>query len=56
MNFNKIQAKLGWAPNYDLEFGLKATVKWYLNNQSWIESVSGNVAFQDWMNKNYINR
>ena len=56
MNFNKIQTELGWEPKYDLEFGLKATVKWYLNNQSWIESVSGNVAFQDWMNKNYINR
>lgn len=56
MNFNKIRSTLGWEPKYNLEFGLKATVKWYLNNQSWIESVSGNVAFQDWMNKNYLNR
>jgi dTDP-glucose 4,6-dehydratase len=56
MNISKIKAELGWEPKFDLEYGLRSTVKWYLNNQSWIESVSGNVAFQNWMTNNYENR
>lgn len=56
MNIDKIGSQLGWEPKFDLESGLKSTVKWYLDNQNWIEQVTGNVAFQNWLTNNYENR
>ncbi len=29
--------KLGWQPQYTLEFGLKKTIKWYVENQGWVQ-------------------
>lgn len=41
----KITTTLGWAPLYTFEEGIKETVEWYLNNQSWVQSVlSGDYA------------
>lgn len=31
----KIRQELGWAPRFDLEGGLTATVQWYLDNEAW---------------------
>jgi len=31
----KIQSVLGWTPEESFETGLRKTVKWYLNNESW---------------------
>ena len=56
MNIEKIGSQLGWEPKFDLKSGLKSTVKWYLDNQNWIEQVTGNVAFQNWLTNNYENR
>ena len=35
----KLESELGWAPKYTMEEGLRETVRWYLNNQRWIDSV-----------------
>ena len=35
----KIRAELGWAPKYDFETGLARTIRWYLDHQSWRETV-----------------
>jgi len=35
----KIRAELGWQPAHDLESGLAATVRWYLENRAWCRSV-----------------
>jgi len=35
VNWNKINKELGWEPKYDLESGLKQTVDWYTQNQTW---------------------
>lgn len=32
--------QLGWKPAYDFEEGLRKTINWYMENQSWIENVS----------------
>ena len=32
---SKIKRELGWAPTVSLEEGLKRTVAWYLDNESW---------------------
>ena len=56
MDFTKIKHELGWTPKQTLENGLKKTVKWYIENKSWIEDVTGTSAFEDWMIKNYQSR
>jgi dTDP-glucose 4,6-dehydratase len=36
---SKIEQELGWSPSYTFERGIRETVAWYLDNQSWIETV-----------------
>jgi len=36
----KIKSELGWGPTETLESGLDKTVKWYLDNRSWLANVS----------------
>jgi dTDP-glucose 4,6-dehydratase len=36
----KIQEDLGWVPAHRFEQGIRETVKWYLENQDWISSVT----------------
>jgi dTDP-glucose 4,6-dehydratase len=35
VNWDKINKELGWQPQYDLESGLKQTIDWYTQNESW---------------------
>lgn len=36
---SKIRKELGWQPQETFESGILKTVKWYLDNQSWIENI-----------------
>jgi dTDP-glucose 4,6-dehydratase len=36
---SKIQRELGWKPAYDFESGLRATVRWYVDNREWCSAV-----------------
>ena len=35
----KIQRQLGWAPEETFETGLRKTIRWYLDNQTWVDRV-----------------
>jgi dTDP-glucose 4,6-dehydratase len=35
----RIRSELGWRPGHDLETGLSATVRWYLENRDWCAAV-----------------
>lgn len=35
VNWEKIKKELAWSPQYTFEEGIKATVDWYTQNQSW---------------------
>jgi dTDP-glucose 4,6-dehydratase len=35
----KIQKELGWTPAHHFEQGIRETVRWYLENQYWVETV-----------------
>jgi dTDP-glucose 4,6-dehydratase len=37
IDFSKLNAELGWSPKHSFETGLRATVKWYLENRAWWE-------------------
>jgi len=34
---SRIQTELGWQPKHDIDSGLEATVRWYLENRKWCE-------------------
>ena len=36
---SKIKKELGWVPSVTFEQGLEITVNWYLNNQSWMDTI-----------------
>lgn len=37
---NKLKDELGWEPSLQFEEGIELTVKWYLENQDWMENVT----------------
>lgn len=36
----KLQRELGWEPSLQFEEGIEKTVKWYLENQEWLDNVT----------------
>lgn len=51
----KIERELGWKPTETFETGLRKTVAWYLQNQSWVANVQSG-GYRDWVAKNYADR
>jgi len=52
---SKIKKELHWQPQETFETGLRKTVKWYLNNQKWVDSIQTG-EYKNWLNYNYTNR
>lgn len=48
----KLADELGWKPAETFETGIRATVRWYLDNQAWVENVTSG-AYQQWVGKQY---
>lgn len=55
INSNKIKRDLGWEPAETFETGIYKTVKWYLDNQSWIQNIQSG-AYREWIDRNYKER
>lgn len=36
----KLQAELGWEPSLQFEEGIEKTVRWYLDNQAWMDNIT----------------
>jgi dTDP-glucose 4,6-dehydratase len=36
----KIQRELGWTPAHKFEQGIRETIRWYLDNQAWVKTVT----------------
>ncbi len=56
MDITKIRNELGWSPKYDIESGLRETVKWYLDHMNWVEAIMKQENFSDWLEQNYARR
>lgn len=55
INAAKIERELGWKPGENFETGLEKTVRWILENQTWVDNiVSGN--YKNWIETNYASR
>lgn len=51
----KLERELGWKPAETFDTGIRKTVQWYLEHQSWVNNVlSGD--YQSWLEKNYADR
>lgn len=52
---NKLKNELGWEPSLQFEEGIEKTVKWYLDNQEWMDNVTSG-GYQEYYDKMYKNR
>jgi dTDP-glucose 4,6-dehydratase len=51
----KIRQELGFSPRYEVNEGLRETVRWYLKNGPWITRVRSG-EYRSWIEKNYGGR
>lgn len=51
----KLKNELGWEPSLQFEEGIEMTVKWYLENQEWLDDVTSG-DYQKYYEKMYMNR
>jgi len=52
INCDKIKQRLSWRQKFDFKEGLNMTIKWYMDNKSWVDRVRSG-KYQKWMEKNY---
>ena len=55
MDITKISEELGWSPKESFETGLMKTIRWYLDNQIWVNSIMSE-NYDEWIKVNYANR
>jgi dTDP-glucose 4,6-dehydratase len=48
----KIERELGWRPKETFESGLQKTVRWYLENENWVNEVTSG-SYRQWIAKHY---
>ena len=51
----KLQKELGWEPSLQFEEGIEKTVRWYLDNQAWMDNVTSG-DYQKYYEDMYQNR
>lgn len=56
MNIEKINRELGWKPSVNLQEGLNKTIKWYINNLDWLNSIIKEKDYKNWVEINYQKR
>jgi dTDP-glucose 4,6-dehydratase len=44
---SKLKNELNWSPNETFESGIKKTINWYLENQSWWQDIQNNTYQQE---------
>lgn len=49
---SKIETQLNWKPSISFTDGLKATIRWYLENKEWLEHVTSG-SYQDYYTNQY---
>lgn len=52
---SKLKNELGWEPSLQFEEGIEKTVRWYLQNQDWLDNVTSG-EYQNYYEKMYKNR
>ena len=52
IDFGKLSRELNWFPEASLETGIRDTIKWYMENQKWVERVKSG-EYQNWIRTHY---
>jgi dTDP-glucose 4,6-dehydratase len=52
MDARKIERELGWKPKATFESGIRQTVRWYLENESWVKDVTSG-SYRQWVATHY---
>jgi dTDP-glucose 4,6-dehydratase len=52
IDFGKLSRELKWFPEASLETGIRDTIKWYMENQKWVERVKSG-EYQTWIKTHY---
>ena len=52
INAEKIKSELGWTPRETFETGIRKTVKWYLDNEGWIQNITTG-KYREWIATQY---
>lgn len=52
---SKLRREIGWHPTYTFEQGIEMTVRWYLENQAWLDAVTSG-AYMSYYNDMYGKR
>lgn len=52
MSATKIERELGWKPRETFESGIRKTVRWYLENETWIRDVTSG-SYRQWIETHY---
>lgn len=55
INCDKIKDEIGWSQSYDFDTGLDETIKWYFENENWIEHIQSG-EYKKWLELNYEKR
>ena len=51
----KLQAELGWEPSLQFEEGIEKTVRWYLENEAWMDNITSG-EYEKYYSQMYDNR
>jgi len=51
----KLQKELGWEPSLQFEEGIEKTVRWYLDNQEWMDNITSG-EYEKYYDSMYANR
>ena len=51
----KLQKELGWEPSLQFEEGIEKTVKWYLENEAWMDNITSG-EYEKYYESMYSNR
>lgn len=52
INAKKISLELGWKPKETFETGIEKTIRWYLENSVWVNSILSG-SYREWVAKQY---
>ena len=52
---SKLKNELGWEPSLQFEDGIEKTVKWYLENEAWLDNITSG-AYERYYEEQYSNR
>jgi dTDP-glucose 4,6-dehydratase len=54
IDWSKLRESLGWRPLYTFESGIEETVRWYFNNEGWVEQLNDRATETEYESANLI--